>query len=167
MLEAGVADATNNVSVSKKTTKRAKKTESDHRTYINPFVSEPSLTVAEHKAHSHALSQAQHIELSNHPLTEGQSLFSKSLASTSDQMHCPHLRKTVLCPQCPITDSCTTHARSSSPPKSKIASSKARNASVAPAHRPFLVPPSTHASSPALPDSTRSSMCIVVICASP
>jgi hypothetical protein len=71
-------------SSAEKTGKRARKKESEHRAYINPFIPEPSLTVAEHEAHSQALSQAQRVVPPSDPdpSTDGHSLFSQSLAST-------------------------------------------------------------------------------------
>ena len=90
----------------KKNEKRTKKIEAEQCTYINPFIPEPSLTVAEHEAHSHALSQAQHNALFSDSSTGGQSLFSKSLASTSNQ-------DTVLAPlKVPAS---TSKARSQTP----------------------------------------------------
>jgi hypothetical protein len=56
--------------------KRAKKIEVKQSTYINPFLSEPSLPVAQHEAHSHALTQTPHTALSNDSSTDGQSFFS-------------------------------------------------------------------------------------------
>ena len=90
----------------KKNEKRTKKIEAEQRTYINPFIPEPSLTVAKHEAHSHALSQAQHNALFSDLSTGGQSLFSKSLASTSNQ-------DTVLAPS--KVPASTSKARSQTP----------------------------------------------------
>jgi hypothetical protein len=79
------APETRNETSSKKTVKRTKKKQPEPPTYINPFIPEPSLSVAGHEAHSRALSKARYIMSPNDPPTDGQSLFSKSLASASDQ----------------------------------------------------------------------------------
>ncbi|KIM78594.1 hypothetical protein PILCRDRAFT_11061 [Piloderma croceum F 1598] len=83
--EPDAADERKDMFSVKKNEKRTKKIEPEQRTYMNPFIPEPSLTVAEHEAHSHALSHAKHNALSSDSSTNGQSLFSKSLASTSNQ----------------------------------------------------------------------------------
>ena len=57
-----VTDVTNDTWALKKTAKKVKKTELNHYAYINPFIPEPSLTIAEHEAHSHTLSQAHHVK---------------------------------------------------------------------------------------------------------
>ena len=139
----------------KKNEKRTKKIEAEQRTYINPFIPEPSLTVAEHEAHSHALSQAQHNALFSDSSTGGQSLFSKSLASTSNQ-------DTVLAPS--KVPASTSKARSQTPswppltlapllhPQSKTAPAKGQKSPSVP--RSFLVPSTKHASSPPILEST-------------
>jgi hypothetical protein len=58
------ADARKVIFGVKKNEKRMKKIESEQCMYMNPFITEPSLTVAEHKAHSHALSKGRERVLS-------------------------------------------------------------------------------------------------------
>jgi len=120
-----------------KTAKRKKYPEPETRTYINPFVPEPSLTVAEHEAHSRALSQAQHIAVPTEPSA------SKVIASAAKaRSQTPARPLLVLAPLLP--------------PNHKIASNKAKNANMSTsARRPFLAPSSTFASSSPLPESTR------------
>jgi hypothetical protein len=67
------APDTRNESNLKKTTKKTKKKEIEPLTFINPFIPEPSLTVAEHEAHSR-------VAIPSNASASGKSLFSKSLA---------------------------------------------------------------------------------------
>jgi hypothetical protein len=155
--EQDASDATGDASSSKKTGKRARKKESEHRAYINPFIPEPSLTVAEHEAHSQALSQAQRVVPSSDPdpSTDGHSLFSQSLASMSNKDTLPTPSKassSALKPRSHTPARPILVLAPLPPPKSKTISDKARHSVATSARRPFLVPSSPHASSPALPE---------------
>ena len=105
--------------IGSKNEKRAKKTELRQSTYINPFLPEPSLSVAHHEAHSHALTQTPHTA-SNDSCMDGQSFFSRSLALSS-----------------------TFHQDSLSAP-SKISSSGLKSRSQAPARPPLALAPLAH-----------------------
>jgi hypothetical protein len=154
--EPDAADVRKDMFNVKKNEKRTKKIEAEQHTYINPFIPEPSLTVAEHEAHLHALSQAQHNALFSDLSTGGQSLFSKSLASTSNQDTVPAPLK---------APASTSKARSQTPsqppltlaplphPRSKTAPAQGQKSPSIP--QSFLVPPTKHASSPPVSESTR------------
>ena len=140
---------------SKQNKQQTKKREAGDRTYMNPFIPEPSMSVAQHEAHSHVLAQAPHTAIPS-ASTDGQSLFSKSLASTSNQETVP---APFQIPNSALKSRSQTPVRPPlilaplQPARTKTKADPARNTPFAP--RPFLIPPTPHASSPVHPQSTR------------
>lgn len=140
---------------SKQNEQRTKKREAGDRTYMNPFIPEPSISVAQHEAHSHVLAQASHTAVLSNPSADGLSLFSKLLATTSNQETLP---APFQIPNSALKSRSQTPVRPPlilaplQPAQTKTRANQARNTPFAP--RPFLIPPTTHASSPALPQST-------------
>jgi hypothetical protein len=152
--EIDAPDATTGASCSKMGVKRAKKADQKPKTYMNPFIPQPSLTVAEHEAHSRVLSETDRLPTPSDLSTNCQSLFSKSLASIPN--------KEIL-PSPPKALAAAPKSRSQTPARPLLIlaplppakpKTVARNAPIpTPAHRPFLAPSSARAS-PA-PTSTR------------
>jgi hypothetical protein len=138
--------------------KRTKKAQPEPRTYMNPFIPKPSLTVAEHEAHSRAIAETPRLATLSDASTNGQSLFSKSLASVPNQDIVPAPLKSFVAVPKPRSQTPARPLLILAPlplAKPKSITDKARNIPVpTPAHRPFLAPSSTRASSPSL-TSTR------------
>jgi hypothetical protein len=144
------APDTRNGSDLKKTVKKTKKKEIEPLTFINPFIPEPSLTVAEHEAHSRALSQIPHVVIPSNASADGKSLFSKSLASDVSN------QEAIAAPLKPLATAPNPRSKTPARPLLILAplptskpKSVTRNAPVpTPARRRFLAPSSANTSSP-------------------